>query len=104
MTIKPLGDRAVLKRIDAEEKTAGGILLPETAKEKPQECEVLYVGEGARDESGKRIPMEIKAGDHVLINKWGGTEMKIDGQEVIIVKESDILAIVQPSAAKKKAA
>ena len=102
---RPLHDRVVVKRLDAEEKTKGGIIIPDTAKEKPQEGEVLAVGPGARDESGKRIDMEVKAGDRILFGKWSGTEVKLDGEELLIMKESDIMGIVegQPSASKKAA-
>lgn len=94
-TIKPLGQRVLVKRIQPEEKTAGGIFLPETAKEKPQEAEVISVGTGGRDDQGKLIEFTVKPGDLVLISKYGGTEIKVDGQEVIIISESDILGIVQ---------
>ncbi len=91
--IQPLGDRVVLKRLElAEEKTAGGILLPDTAKEKPQEAEVVAVGPGKKDEDGKHIPLDVKIGDVVITAKWGGTEIKIDGKEFLIVSEDDILA------------
>ena len=93
MKIQPLGDRVVLKRVTiAEEKTAGGILLPDSAKEKPQEAEVIAVGPGKLDDSGKRNPPDVKAGDKVIISKWGGTEFKVDGEEYLIVSEDDILA------------
>jgi len=93
MKIEPLGDRVVLKRLEtAEEKTAGGIVLPETAQEKPQEAEVVAVGPGKKDDNGKTIPMDVKVGDKVLTNKWGGTEFKIDGDEYVIVSQDDILA------------
>ncbi|MBV5266636.1 co-chaperone GroES [Pinisolibacter aquiterrae] len=93
-TFRPLADRVVVKRIEAEQKTAGGIIIPDTAKEKPQEGEVVAVGPGARDESGKLVPLDVKAGDKVLFGKWSGTEVKIDGQDLLIMKESDILGIV----------
>ena len=94
MKFRPLHDRIVVKRIDAEEKTAGGIIIPDTAKEKPQEGEVVAVGPGARDEAGNLVPLDVKAGDRVLFGKWSGTEVKIDGQELLIMKESDILGVV----------
>ena len=91
---RPLHDRVVVKRIDAEAKTKGGIIIPDTAKEKPQEGEVVAVGPGARDESGKIHPLDVKAGDRILFGKWSGTEVKIDGEDLLIMKESDILGIV----------
>jgi chaperonin GroES len=94
MAFRPLHDRVVLRRLEGEEKTKGGIIIPDTAKEKPQEGEIVAVGPGARDESGKLIPLDVKAGDRVLFGKWSGTEVKIDGQELLIMKESDILGIV----------
>ncbi len=94
MTFRPLHDRVVVKRLDSEEKTKGGIIIPDTAKEKPQEGEVVAVGPGARDESGKLVPLDVKAGDRVLFGKWSGTEVKIDGQDLLIMKESDILGVV----------
>ncbi|NJL50524.1 MAG: co-chaperone GroES [Blastochloris sp.] len=93
-TFRPLHDRVVVKRIDAEQKTAGGIIIPDTAQEKPQQGEVIAVGPGARDEAGKLIPLDVKTGDRVLFGKWSGTEVKIDGQDLLIMKESDILGIV----------
>jgi chaperonin GroES len=93
-TFRPLHDRVVVKRIDAEQKTAGGIIIPDTAQEKPQQGEVIAVGPGARDEAGKLVPLDVKAGDKVLFGKWSGTEVKIDGQDLLIMKESDILGIV----------
>ena len=104
MKFRPLHDRVVVKRIDAEEKTAGGIIIPDTAKEKPSQGEVLAVGPGGRDESGKLIPIDIKAGDRVLFGKWSGTEVKIDGVDYIIMKESDIMGVIDQSVARKKAA
>ena len=92
---RPLHDRVVVKRIDAEEKTKGGIIIPDTAKEKPQEGKVIAVGPGGRDENGKLTPLDVKAGDRVLFGKWSGTEVKIDGEDVLIMKESDILGIVE---------
>ncbi len=94
MSFRPLHDRVVVKRIEGEEKTKGGIIIPDTAKEKPQEGEVIAVGPGARDEAGKLVPLDVKAGDRVLFGKWSGTEVKIDGQDLLIMKESDILGIV----------
>jgi chaperonin GroES len=91
---RPLADRVVVKRIEAEMKTAGGIIIPDTAKEKPQEGEVVAVGPGARDDAGKLIALDVKAGDRVLFGKWSGTEVKLDGQDLLIMKESDILGIV----------
>jgi len=104
MKFRPLHDRVVVKRIDAEEKTAGGIIIPDTAKEKPSQGEVIAVGPGGRDESGKLIPIDLKVGDRVLFGKWSGTEVKIDGQELLIMKESDIMGVLEETAAKKKAA
>ncbi|MFG1359273.1 co-chaperone GroES [Xanthobacter pseudotagetidis] len=94
MAFRPLHDRVVVKRIEAEQKTAGGIIIPDTAKEKPQEGEVVAVGAGARDEAGKLIPLDVKAGDRVLFGKWSGTEVKIDGEDLLIMKESDILGVI----------
>jgi chaperonin GroES len=104
MKFRPLHDRVVVKRIDAEEKTAGGIIIPDTAKEKPSQGEVVAVGPGGRDETGKLIPLDVKAGDRVLFGKWSGTEVKLDGVEYLIMKESDIMGVVEETAAKKKAA
>jgi chaperonin GroES len=94
MAFRPLHDRVVVKRLDSEEKTKGGIIIPDTAKEKPQEGEIVAVGPGARDEAGKLVPLDVKTGDRVLFGKWSGTEVKIDGQDLLIMKESDILGIV----------
>ena len=94
MTFRPLHDRVVVRRIEAEEKTAGGIIIPDTAKEKPQEGEVIAVGPGARDESGKVAALDVKAGDRVLFGKWSGTEVKIEGEELLIMKESDIMGVI----------
>lgn len=94
MNFRPLYDRVLARRIEQEEKTPGGIIIPDSAKEKPVEAEIVAVGAGARDESGKNIPMEVKSGDRVLFAKWSGTEVKLDGQEYLILKESDILGIV----------
>ena len=104
MKFRPLHDRVVIKRIEAEEKTSGGIIIPDTAKEKPQEGEVIAVGPGGRDESGKLIPLDVKAGDRVLFGKWSGTEVKIDGTEYLIMKESDIMGVLVQEAARRKAA
>lgn len=104
MKFRPLHDRVVVKRVDAEEKTKGGIIIPDTAKEKPQEGEVVAVGAGARDETGKLVPLDVKAGDRVLFGKWSGTEVKIDGQDLLIMKESDIMGVVETAATLKKAA
>src|ERR1041385_7102486 len=104
MHFRPLHDRVVVRRIDADEKTAGGIIIPDTAKEKPQEGEVVSAGPGARNEKGELVPLELKAGDRVLFGKWSGTEVKIDGEDLLIMKESDILGIIEGSASLKKAA
>ena len=102
MKIKPLHDRVVVRRIDEEERTPGGVIIPDTAKEKPMQGEVLAVGPGGRDESGKRIPPDVKEGDTILFGKWSGTEVKIDGEELLIMKESDIMGIVEQGAATRK--
>src|ERR1700692_648321 len=104
MKFRPLHDRVVVTRIDAEDKTAGGIIIPDTAKEKPSEGEVIAVGPGARDEAGKLIPIDLKTGDRVLFGKWSGTEVKIDGVEYLIMKESDVMGVLTETAASKKAA
>jgi chaperonin GroES len=104
MKFRPLHDRVVVPRIDAEEKSAGGIIIPDTAKEKPQQGEVVAVGPGGRDEAGKLIPLDVKAGDRVLFGKWSGTEVKLDGVEYLIMKESDIMGIVEGTESKRKAA
>ena len=104
MKFRPLQDRVVVRRIDAEAKSAGGILIPDTVKEKPQQGNVISVGPGARDESGKLIPIDIKAGDRVLFGKWSGSEVRIDGEELLIMKESDIMGVVEETVARKKAA
>jgi chaperonin GroES len=105
MKFRPLHDRVVLKRIDAEDKTAGGIIIPDTVKEKPSQGEVVAVGPGGRDEAGTLIPIDLKVGDRVLFGKWSGTEVKLDGQDLLIMKESDILGVLTDlPAAKKKAA
>ena len=104
MKFRPLHDRVVVKRIEAEEKSSGGIIIPDTAKEKPQQGEVIAVGPGGRDEAGKLIPMDVQVGDRVLFGKWSGTEVKIDGQDLLIMKESDIMGVLTDVQAKKKAA
>ncbi len=104
MKFRPLHDRVVVRRIEAEEKSAGGIIIPDTAKEKPQQGEVLAVGPGTRDEQGKIIPLDVKVGDVVLFGKWSGTEVKIDGEELLILKESDIMGILEKDAKAKAAA
>ena len=104
MKFRPLHDRVVVRRIEAEEKTPGGVIIPDTAKEKPMQGEVIAVGPGARDEQGKLVPLDVKAGDRILFGKWSGTEVRIDGEELLIMKESDVLGIVEGAAAKKKAA
>jgi chaperonin GroES len=104
MKFRPLQDRVLIRRIESEEKTAGGIIIPDTAKEKPQEGEVVSVGPGARDESGKVHPLDVKAGDRVLFGKWSGSEIKLDNEELIIMKESDILGVLEGAALKRKAA
>ena len=104
MKFRPLHDRVVLTRIDAEEKTAGGIIIPDTAKEKPSQGEVIAVGPGGRDEAGKLIPIDLQEGDRVLFGKWSGTEVKIDSEELLIMKESDIMGIIDEPMSKKKAA
>jgi len=103
MKFRPLHDRIVVKRIEAEEKTAGGIIIPDTVKEKPSQGEVVAVGPGGRDEAGKLIPIDIRAGDRVLFGKWSGTEVKIDGEDLLIMKESDIFGVIEEGVAKKKA-
>jgi chaperonin GroES len=104
MKFRPLHDRVVVKRLDAEEKTAGGIIIPDTAKEKPSQGEVIAVGKGGRDEAGKLIPMDVKVGERVLFGKWSGTEVKIDGVDYLIMKESDIMGVLDAEVARKKAA
>ena len=102
-SIRPLHDRVIVRRVDAEEKTAGGIIIPDTAKEKPVQGEVLAVGPGARDDSGRIVPLDVRVGDVVLFGKWGGTEVKLDGEDVLVLKESDIIGIVDKKAGKKAA-
>ena len=104
MKFRPLHDRVVVKRIDAEEKSAGGIIIPDSAKEKPSQGEIVSVGPGALDDSGKRVPSEVKAGDYVLFGKWSGTEVKIDGEDLLIMKESDILGVIDNVVPLKQAA
>ena len=104
MNFRPLHDRVLVRRVEAEEKTAGGIIIPDTAKEKPQEGEVLAVGAGTRDESGKLVELDVKAGDRILFGKWSGTEVRLDGEDLLIMKESDILGIVEGAAAVREAA
>ena len=104
MKFRPLHDRVVVRRLDAEEKTAGGIIIPDTAKEKPMEGEVIAAGPGARNEQGQIVALDVKAGDRMLFGKWSGTEVKIDGEDLLIMKESDIMGIIEGGVAKKKAA
>jgi chaperonin GroES len=104
MKFRPLHDRVVIERIEAEEKTTGGIIIPDTAKEKPQQGEVIAVGPGGRDESGKLIPIDVKVGDRVLFGKWSGTEVKLDGVEYLIMKESDLMGVLEEAEGRKKAA
>jgi chaperonin GroES len=104
MKFRPLHDRVVVRRIEADERTKSGIIIPDTAKEKPAEGEVIAVGQGGRDEAGKLIPIDMKVGDHILFGKWSGTEVKIDGEDLIIMKESDVLGVTEKTASKKKAA
>src|SRR6202521_2785455 len=95
MKFRPLHDRVVVRRLEAEEKTAGGIIIPDTAKEKPMEGEVVAVGPGARDEAGKLVPLDVKSGDRILFGKWSGTEVKLDGEELLIMKESDVMGVIE---------
>ena len=104
MKFRPLHDRVVVERIDADAKSAGGILIPDSAQEKPSQGEIVAVGPGGRDEAGKLIPIDLKKGDRVLFGKWSGTEVKIDGQDLLIMKESDIMGVLQETVTKKKAA
>jgi chaperonin GroES len=104
MKFRPLHDRVVIKRIEAEEKTTGGIIIPDTAKEKPQQGEVIAVGPGGRDEAGKLIPIDVKVGDRVLFGKWSGTEVKLDGVEYLIMKESDLMGVLVEAEGRRKAA
>jgi chaperonin GroES len=98
MKFRPLHDRVVVRRVQSEERTAGGIIIPDTAKEKPQEGEVVAIGPGARDEAGKLVPLDVKVGDRILFGKWSGTEVKLDGEELLIMKESDIMGIIEGKA------
>jgi chaperonin GroES len=104
MKFRPLHDRVVVRRVESEAKTAGGIISPDTAKEKPQEGEIVAVGPGARDEAGKLVPLDVKSGDRILFGKWSGTEVKIDGEDLLIMKESDVMGIIEGKAAGRKAA
>jgi len=104
MKFRPLHDRILVRRIEAEEKTAGGIIIPDTAKEKPQEGEVSAVGSGARAESGQVLPLDVKAGDRILFGKWSGTEIKLDGEDLLIMKESDVMGVIETASMAKKAA
>ena len=104
MAFRPLGDRVLVRRVEEEAKTKGGIIIPDSAKEKPQEGEVLSVGPGARDEQGKIVALDVKSGDRILFGKWSGTEVKIDGEELLIMKESDIMGVIEGSASSKKKA
>jgi chaperonin GroES len=104
MKFRPLHDRVVVRRIDEDDRTKGGIIIPDTAKEKPQQGEIVAVGPGARDEKGNLVPLGVKPGERVLFGKWSGTEVKLDGEELLIMKESDILGVLEGAAAKKKAA
>jgi chaperonin GroES len=104
MGFRPLHDRVLVRRVEAEEKTAGGIIIPDTAKEKPQEGEVISVGAGTRDDTGKLVPLDVKAGDRILFGKWSGTEVRLDGEDLLIMKESDILGIVEKTNAVREAA
>ncbi|TIP33440.1 MAG: co-chaperone GroES, partial [Mesorhizobium sp.] len=99
MKFHPLHDRVLVRRVEAEEKTAGGIIIPDTAKEKPQEGEIIAVGSGARDESGKLIPLDVKVGDRILFGKWSGTEIKLNGEDLLIMKESDVMGVVEQTSA-----
>jgi chaperonin GroES len=102
MKFRPLHDRVLVRRIEQQEKTAGGIIIPDTAKEKPQEGEVIAAGAGLKNEEGKLTPLDVKAGDRILFGKWSGTEVRVDGEDLLIMKESDILGIVEGTAAKSK--
>jgi chaperonin GroES len=104
MTFRPLHDRVLVRRIEADTKTSGGIIIPDTAKEKPQEGEVIAVGPGARDEAGKLVPLDVKMGDRILFGKWSGTEIKIDGEELLIMKESDVMGVIENGANIRRAA
>ena len=104
MKFRPLHDRVVVRRIESEDKTTGGIIIPDTAKEKPQEGEVIAVGPGGRDEAGKLLPIDLKVGDRILFGKWSGTEVKIDGEELLIMKESDVMGVIEGKAGVRRAA
>jgi len=104
MKFRPLHDRVVVRRVESEERTSGGIIIPDTAKEKPQEGEVIAVGPGGRDETGKLLPIDLRDGDRILFGKWSGTEVKIDGEELLIMKESDVMGVIEGKAASRKAA
>ncbi|MFK0693065.1 co-chaperone GroES [Mesorhizobium sp. IMUNJ 23033] len=104
MTFRPLHDRILVRRIEAEEKTAGGIIIPDTAKEKPQEGEVIAIGPGARDESGKLTPLDVKVGDRILFGKWSGTEIKLNSEDLLIMKESDVMGVIETEIQARKAA
>jgi chaperonin GroES len=104
MKFRPLHDRVVVRRIEGNERTAGGIIIPDTAKEKPQEGEIIAVGAGARDESGKIVALDVKVGDRILFGKWSGTEVKIDGEDLLIMKESDVMGVIEGSAKSSKKA
>ena len=101
---RPLHDRVVVRRVESEEKTKGGIIIPDTAKEKPQEGEIIAVGSGARDEAGKLVPLDVKAGDRILFGKWSGTEVKLNGEDLLIMKESDIMGVIEQISVAAKAA
>jgi len=103
MTFRPLHDRILVRRIEVEEKTAGGIIIPDTAKEKPQEGEVIAVGSGARDDSGKLVELDVKVGDRILFGKWSGTEIKLNGEDLLIMKESDVMGVIEQTTVKKAA-
>ena len=104
MAFRPLGDRVLVRRVEEEEKTKGGIIIPDTAKEKPQEGEVIGVGPGARDDNGKIQPLDVKVGDRILFGKWSGTEIKLDGQDLLIMKESDVMGVLEGAAAPSRKA
>ncbi|MGL4198878.1 MAG: co-chaperone GroES [Allorhizobium sp.] len=104
MKFRPLHDRIVVRRVSSEEKTKGGIIIPDTAKEKPQEGEVIAVGPGARNDQGQIVALDVKVGDRILFGKWSGTEIKIDGEELLIMKEADVMGVIEAQAAEKKAA
>lgn len=104
MTFRPLHDRILVRRIEAEEKTAGGIIIPDTAKEKPQEGEVVAVGPGGRDDAGKLVPLDVKVGDRILFGKWSGTEIRLNGEDLLVMKEADVMGVIENTVAFKKAA